>query len=184
VSGVKMILTVARLHRNKGLTDLLRAMPMIIRDHPGSRLIIVGGGPLEGELREWISRLNLEEYVVLLTEPIPNEEMTKVYSGCDLFVLPSIVEPFGRVILEAMACKKPVVATRVGGPLDIVVDGRTGYLVDKGDPCQLASRVSELLQDEGKARLFGEAGRRRVLETYDWKNIAERYIEIYESVRE
>jgi len=183
ISGDDIILTVARLHRNKGLVYLLKAMSMITCDHPESRLIIVGGGPLEGELREQISKLKLERYVVLVTEPIPNKEMAKTYSICDVFVLPSIKEPFGRVILEAMACEKPIVATRVGGPSDIVKDGRTGYLVEKKDPSQLASRICELLQDKKMARRFGKSGRRQVLEIYDWKRIVERYIEIYEAVQ-
>ena len=72
------------------------------------------------KIREMIYRLRLEDHVALLTEPLPNEEMSEIYPGCDVFVLPSVKEPFGRVILEAMACGKPVVATRVGGPLDIV----------------------------------------------------------------
>ena len=177
------ILTVARLHPNKGLTYLLQAMPQLIEDYPSSKLIIIGRGPIENQIRELIHQLSLENHVILLTEPIPNKEMNKIYSGCDVFVLPSIKEPFGRVILEAMACGKPVIATKVGGPQDIVEDGRTGYLVDRANPDQLATRISELLQDPKKRRNFGQAGRELVVERFDWRKIAKRYVEIYESVQ-
>ena len=184
VAGAKTILTVARLHPNKGLIYLLQAMTQIIEDHPCLRLVIIGRGSLEKQIRELIHQLKLEKHVVLLTDPIPNEEMSKIYPGCDIFVLPSIKEPFGRVLLEAMACGKPVVATKVGGPLDIVEDGRTGYLVDKANPNQLAARISEFLQDRNKIRSFGRAGRERVVKRFDWKKIAKRYVKIYESVQD
>lgn len=182
VGGERVILTVARLHPNKGLTYLLQAMPHIIDEYYESRLIIIGRGPLEDQIRGLIHQLNIENNVVLLTEPIPNEEMSKIYPGCDIFVLPSVKEPFGRVVLEAMACGRPVVATKVGGLPDIVEDGKTGYLVDSTDPGQLAARVNDLLRDRKMMRGFGRAGRKRVLEKFDWKKIAKRYIEIYESV--
>ena len=183
IEGERVILTVARLHLNKGLTYLLQAMPWIVDEYHALRLVIIGGGPLEDQIRGMIRQLDLEKNVVLLTEPIPNEEMSRIYPGCDVFVLPSVKEPFGRVVLEAMACGKPVVATRVGGLPDIVEDGRTGYLVDSADPSQLAMRVNDLLRDQKRIRVFGWAGRKRVLERFTWANIARRYLEIYESVQ-
>ena len=184
INESRIILTVARLHPNKGLTFLIQAMSQLIEKAPSSRLIIIGRGPLENQIRELIHQLRLEAHITLLTEAISNEEMNKIYPGCDIFVLPSIREPFGRVILEAMSCGKPVVATKVGGPLDIVEDGQTGFLVEKANPSQLASRIAELLQDRKKIRDFGRAGRKRVVERFDWEKIAERYVKIYESVQD
>jgi len=184
ISKGEIILTVARLHPNKGLSYLLQAMSQIVEKHPISNLVIIGRGPFEYKIQKLVHELKLENHVTLLTDPIPNEEMTKIYPGCDIFVLPSIKEPFGRVILEAMACEKPVVAVGVGGPLDIVEDGRTGYLVDKANPDQLVDRICELLDDRKKVRDFGRAGRRRIVERFDWKKIAERYVKIYESVQD
>ena len=181
--GEQVILTVARLHPNKGLTYLLQAMPRVVEEHPSSRLVVIGRGLLEDEMQGLIRRLNIENHVALLTEPIPNEEMSKIYPGCDLFVLPSVKEPFGRVILEAMACGKPVVATKVGGLIDIVEDGRTGFLVDAANPDQLAAQICGLLSDRKKIRDFGRGARRRVLERFDWKKIVKRYVEIYEFVQ-
>jgi glycosyltransferase involved in cell wall biosynthesis len=182
VSGNKIILTVARLHPNKGLTYLLQAMPKVIEEHPSSNLVIIGRGPTEEQIRRLMADLKLEDHVTLLTDPIPNEDMNRIYPGCDLFVLPSVKEPFGRVILEAMACGKPVISTRVGGPLDIVEDGKTGYLVDRADPGQLACRINELLQDPKKIRDFGVASRRRIVERFDWEKLAIKYSSIYKSV--
>ena len=182
-NGGRIILTVARLHPNKGLVYLLQAMTQIVEKYPSSRLVIIGRGRLEDQIQMLVGQMRLEDHVTLLTEPIPNEEMNRIYPGCDIFTLPSVEEPFGRVIIEAMACGKPVVATKVGGPLDIVEDGRTGYLVDRADPDQLATRINELLQDRKKIRDFGRAGRRRAVEKFDWKKIAERYAEIYGSLQ-
>lgn len=182
ISDGMIILTVARFHPNKGLIYLLQAMPKVIEEHPNSNLIMIGRGPAEEQIRSVIAGLKLEDHVVLLTEPIPNEDMNSIYPGCDLFVLPSVKEPFGRVILEAMACGKPVVSTRVGGPLDIVEDGRTGYLVDRANSDQLAVRINELLQDPKKIRDFGVAARNRVVESFDWEKLAIKYVSIYKSV--
>ncbi len=176
----RVILTVARLHPNKGLTYLLQAMSQLIKDFSSLRLVILGRGPQEDRLRGMISQLELESHVVLLTEPIPNKEMNKIYPRCDIFVLPSVKEPFGRALLEAMACGKPVVATRVGGPQDIVENGKTGYLVDQENTDQLAKRIGELLSDRKKRRDLGRAGRGRVLEEYDWGKIVKKYVHVYE----
>ncbi|MEA2655828.1 MAG: alpha-maltose-phosphate synthase, partial [Chloroflexota bacterium] len=119
---------------------------------------------------------------------IPLEELIHLHSGAAVFVCPSIYEPFGLVNLEAMACEAAVVASRVGGIPEIVVEGETGYLVDY-DPANpdaftttLAGRIEELLSDPALATKMGEAGRERVLRHFGWPAIAARTIELYESL--
>jgi starch synthase len=105
-----------------------------------------------------------------------------------VFVCPSIYEPFGLVILEAMACETPVVASRVGGIPEIVVEGETGYLVDfdpadlDGFTSALAGRMDQLLSDTNLAAEMGKAGRERVLRHFGWPAIASQTVKLYDSL--
>ena len=116
------------------------------------------------------------------------EDLIHLHSGAAVFVCPSIYEPFGLVILEAMACETAVVASRVGGIPEIVVEGETGYLVgyDAGDPgtftVGLAARIEELLRNPDTAAKMGQAGRRRVVKSFGWPAIASQTFELYESL--
>src|SRR5262249_30400152 len=119
---------------------------------------------------------------------VPRAELVRLLSGAGVFVCPSVYEPFGLVNLEAMACETAVVASRVGGIPEIVVEGETGYLVDRAeaDPDgfarALAARVQELLDDPALARRMGAAGRDRVLERFTWPAITDRTVELYRSL--
>jgi starch synthase len=103
-----------------------------------------------------------------------------------VFVCPSIYEPFGLVILEAMACETPVVASRVGGIPEIVVEGETGYLVDfnpadvDGFTSALAGRIEQLLRDTRLAAKMGKGGRERVLQHFGWPAVASHTVELYD----
>jgi starch synthase len=103
-------------------------------------------------------------------------------------VCPSVYEPFGLVILEAMACETAVVASRVGGIPEIVVDGETGFLIDfdPNDPEEfataLAQKIRLLLDDPQRASAMGEAGRRRAVQSFGWPSIAARTLDLYESL--
>jgi starch synthase len=96
-----------------------------------------------------------------------------------VFLCPSVYEPFGLINLEAMACGTPVVASRVGGIPEVVVDGETGFLVPPGDPRALAAAVREVLADPERAARLGHAGRRRVVDKFSWERIAERTLDVY-----
>ena len=126
---------------------------------------------------------------------VTKEEAIQLYSHCAVFCCPSVYEPFGIINLEAMACHVPVVASATGGILEVVVDGVTGYLVPfEQDPVttfpsqpeqfarDLAARLTDLLENPGKAKQFGEAGRKRVEETFSWTAIAEQTIALYQSL--
>jgi starch synthase len=119
---------------------------------------------------------------------LPREELIHLHSGATVFVCPSIYEPFGLVILEAMACETAVVASRVGGIPEIVVEGETGFLVDYDSAdteiftTELAARIDLLLGDEARAMAMGEAGRKRVVEKFGWAAIAATTARLYESL--
>jgi starch synthase len=116
---------------------------------------------------------------------ISREDLIHLHSQATVFVCPSIYEPFGLVILEAMACETPVVASNVGGIPEIVVEGETGYLVDfdPADPesftSALADRMEKLLSDPALAAKMGKAGRVRVLQHFGWRAIAAQTVELY-----
>jgi glycosyltransferase involved in cell wall biosynthesis len=173
-AGDPRILTTARLHKYKGLGYLIEAMKMVTQKLPQARLYVRGRGPEEGMLKAQVTGLDLEEHVAFLEETVPNYEMPHLYSECDIYAQPSVVEPYGIAVLEAMACGKPVVGTKVGGMLDTVVDGVTGFLVAPRDPRQLAHAIVEL--GDARARhSMGANARERIVETFDWMVVAARY---------
>jgi starch synthase len=142
--------------------------------------------------------------LVWIDQMVTREEAIQLYSHCTVFCCPSVYEPFGIINLEAMACKAPVVASAIGGILEVVVDEKmsaagkgeaTGHLVafdadpettHPTDPAQfakdLAARITELLLDPAKSKRMGEAGRRRVEEHFSWTAIAAQTIKLYESL--
>src|SRR5262249_34362936 len=105
-----------------------------------------------------------------------------ILNASDLFVLPSMAEPFGLVILEAMALSKPVIATNAGGPKEIVVPGETGVLVPPSDSGALATAILNLLADPEGARVMGAAGGQRYLERYTAERMAKETLEVYREV--
>jgi starch synthase len=124
---------------------------------------------------------------------VTKQETIQLYSNARVFCCPSVYEPFGIINLEAMACRAPVVASSTGGIKEVVVEGETGYLVPfdqdpitsfPSDPEKfardLAARLNQLLQDPEKCRSFGDAGRRRVEETFSWTAIAHQTVGLYE----
>ena len=117
--------------------------------------------------------------VVWIDKMVTNTEKIELYSHAAVFVCPSIYEPFGLINLEAMACGTPVVASRVGGIPEVVVDGETGRLVEPGDVAALGQALRETLADPERARRMGEAGRGRVEAHFSWDRIADRTIAVY-----
>ena len=135
--------------------------------------------------------------VVWIEQMVTKQEAIQLYSHCAVFCCPSVYEPFGIINLEAMACRAPVVASAVGGILEVVVDGVTGIQVPfKADPAttfpadpeqfakDLAAPITALLQDPARAKAMGEAGRKRVEEEFAWEAIADQTIALYRELLE
>jgi alpha-maltose-1-phosphate synthase len=179
-----------RITRQKGLPLLLAAALDIDPQH---QIVIAASSPdtaeLGAEVEALADRVRRERgNLVWINRFLPREDLIHLHSGAQVFACPSIYEPFGLVVLEAMACETAVVASRVGGIPEIVVEGETGYLVDY-DPDDiaaftkgLAERVNSLLGDPDSAATMGKAGRERVLTTFGWPKIAARTVELYESL--
>jgi starch synthase len=133
--------------------------------------------------------------IIWIEKMVSKAETIQLYSHSAVFCCPSVYEPFGIINLEAMACKAPVVASATGGILEVVQDNQTGYLVPfEQDPVttfpsnpdtfarDLADKVYDLLANPAKAKRFGEAGRKRVEETFSWSAIADQTIALYEKL--
>jgi glycosyltransferase involved in cell wall biosynthesis len=179
--GQLKILTVARLHNYKGLEYLIVAMQSLKDPMPEAKLYILGKGPEEEKLKTRVKKLGLDGRIVFVEKPIPNYEMPQLYGACDIYVQPSIIEPYGIAVLEAMACGKAVIGTRVGGMLDTIKNGKTGFLVAPKNAEEIADRIM-ILKNEDKRDEMGKKARKWVVENFDWRVIGERYQEVVEEL--
>jgi len=171
--------TVGRLVPIKGLEWLLKAAPQVLAQFPQACFVIIGDGPLLGELRQMTSKLGIALRVVFLGA---REDVPECLAALDLFVLPSLNEGMGRVLLEAMAVGCPVVATRVGGIPDIVADGTTGLLVPPRDDRGLAEAILTLLRDRSRRAAYCEAARRYVDGRFDIETMVHNIERLYDEV--
>jgi len=189
-AGQPYALFVGRVTRQKGLSHLLRAALLVDARY---QVVVCAGAPdtpeVAVEAAALADRVRTERGgLVWIDGMLPRAELVELLSGAGVFVCPSVYEPFGLVNLEAMACETAVVASRVGGIPEIVVDGETGYLVDwdgadpEGFARALATRVQEVLDDPALALRMGAAGRARVLERFTWPAIADRTVALYRSL--
>ena len=120
--------------------------------------------------------------MIWIEKMLEREEVIQLLTHASVFVVPSVYEPMGIVNLEAMACETAVVASRVGGIPEVVAEGETGFLVEPGNAAELAARVNELLANPELATRFGKAGRKRAIEHFSWRAIAERTAHLYGSL--
>src|SRR2546425_1258113 len=161
---------VGRLSHQKGIFDLVAAM-----DHvpEGTTLVLATGKPdtpeIEADLRSAIKSRN---DVVWIRDMLEDHDLVNLYNEAAVFACPSVYEPFGIINLEAMACETPVVATRVGGIKEVVVNEETGLLVPPGEPAKLGRAITRILEDPQTGAKMGKAGRRHVLRNFTWDRIA------------
>jgi starch synthase len=183
-------LFVGRITRQKGVGHLVAAAADFV---PGVQLALCAGAPdtpeLAAEITAAVQRLQAgREGVVWIQEMLPREELLQLLTAADVFLCPSIYEPQGIVNLEAMACQTAVVASRVGGIPDVVVEGETGLLVDydAGQPKEFeagfAAAVNSVIGDPDRLQAMGLAGRDRAVTEYGWDAIAARTVRLYESL--
>ena len=172
------VLFVGRITDQKGIFHLLEAAPKL---PPGVQVVLCASAPDTPEIEARLKRaLPEHSNVVWIGEMIPVDEVVQLYSHAAVFVCPSVYEPFGLINLEAMACETPVVASAVGGILEVVEDGKTGVLVEPGRPDALAVAIRALLEDPERGRALGRAGRQRVQAHFSWASVASRTREVYQ----
>ncbi|MBO3129456.1 glycogen synthase [Dermatophilus congolensis] len=194
----RSIVFVGRQTRQKGLPYMLRAAKSL---PPDVQLVLCAGAPDTPEIGAEIAALMKElqdtrQGVVYIPEHLPRHKVIALETNATVFACPSIYEPLGIVNLEAMACEAAVVATATGGIPEVVVDGRTGWLVDieqvddgSGTPVDedawvrdLGDALNEAVADPQEARRRGVAGRARAVEQFSWDSIGDKTMQVYESV--
>lgn len=175
-----LIGTVGKMVPVKGHAVLIAAAGKVVRAFPTAHFVIVGEGPLEEELRQQQRRLSLEDHLHFVKAW--GEEAWAWMASFDLFVLPSLNEGMGRVLIEAMAFGKPVVASRVGGIPEIVLDGKTGVLVPPKDPKRLAEAIIRLLSDRDRCRQMGEEGKKRMDERFSSEAMVTQIDRLYQEL--
>ncbi|MFN3301425.1 MAG: glycosyltransferase family 4 protein [Patescibacteria group bacterium] len=183
----KIILFVGGLdkaHYFKGLDILLKAISNLRSHILNVKLLIIGEGNLRPKYEKLAEKLAITKEVKFLGK-IPQQELPTHYNLADVFVLPSINrnESFGLVLLEAMACGKPCVASNLAGVRTVVDNYKTGFLVKVGNSDDLAEKIEILLVNKNLAKKMGEAGRKKVLEKYYWKKIVKKLEELYKNIK-
>jgi glycogen synthase len=198
---VPQVLFVGRITRQKGILHLVRALKHLER---GAQVVLCAGAPdteeIAREMEALVEQARHEARVpiVWIPEMLPRPDLITLYTHADVFVCPSVYEPFGIINLEAMACETPVVASAVGGIPEIVVPGETGLLVafepegyDSPEPRDpeafsraLAEAVNELMREPARRAAMGVAARERVVEHFSWYRIAEQTLAFYREVIE
>jgi glycosyltransferase involved in cell wall biosynthesis len=208
-NGIKQLLFVGRVSPEKGVHVLLDAFQKVIENYPQAQLKIVGGHgslPIQFEaalsddpkLSELASFYDGNYFAHLQSKlsadmashvsfagSIPHRQLVSLYQNADMLILPTVYgEAFGMPIIEAMAMEVPVVATKCGGIPEIVVDGKTGLLVEGGDSTALAQAILRLLSDEDLRKSMGKAARKRAVELCAWEKIVANLLNYYKKICE
>ncbi len=173
--GVRVLFSVGRLESNKGFSFLVRALSRIPKDF---LWVLVGEGAERKKLEREIEREGLRPHARLMGR-VNDEDLHALYERSDLFIHPTLYEGSSLVTLEAMAHRKPVVASRVGGIPDKIADGENGLLVPPGDAEALAQAIREALSARDRLRSWGEKGRAIVEARFTWSGRAKELLELY-----
>jgi len=177
----KLIFMPGRIHPLKGQADAVRALEIISQKNIKVVLALAGRVSSEAaysELNNVINRIKSSKQVLLLGE-LDKEKLRDWYAASDLVILPSYSEAVGRTLIEAQLMKRPVIAYNTGGVSGAMIDGITGFLVEKGNINELALRIEQLLNDESLRNKMGEAGRDFAIKNYSLQEMVESHEELY-----
>ena len=195
---VPFVLFVGRITRQKGISQLIASAKYFNKN---CQVVLCAGAPdtpeIAKETEELIANLKKERYgIILISEMLPRDKVKVLYSHARVFACPSLYEPFGIINLEAMSCETPVVGSAVGGIPEIIVEGKTGNLIELESISRtnfnpknpekfqkdFASKINALLDDEDLAKSMGKEGRKRVLDIFSWESIAKTTYNYYGEV--
>lgn len=177
----KYILFTGRLSYRKGLFDLIEAAKTICETYQDISFLITGTGVLIETLREKIKEFGLSERIKFLGF-VSREQLIHLYQNATIYVVPSHYEGLPTVLLEAMSCGLPVIATAVSGNLDVITSGKNGLLVPPHAPEKLADAMSALLKDEHLRKTLGENARKTIEDCYTWDIISDKFLTQYNSL--
>ena len=185
VGDEPLVGVVGRLTPRKRQTDLVRAVPDIVKTYPEAQFLLIGGeyegldGSYVDELRSLVERLDVSDRVTFTGY---REDIQDVMDALDVMVLPSLKEPLGRVVIEALLLETPVVATDAGGIPEIISHGKTGLLVPELDPEAISDAVLRLLNEPETARELASVGRERVRQTFSADTITRQEETLYREI--
>jgi len=171
--------TAGRMVTEKGQIHLIEALPYLLDRWPELRCLMIGTGPLMDDLKKRVAALGLSETCIF---PGVRMDMPDMYPLLDLFVLPSLREPFGLVLLEAMASNIPVIATAAGGPMDFIRSGVNGILVPPADPIKLAEQIDMMLSNPDRSRTFAKRGYETIKSSFDIRKTVRKIEDTYRSL--
>lgn len=177
------ILFTGYLYKIKGVEHLIKAIRIVLEKEKKRNVIlrIVGEGPEKPRLEKLAEALKIKNKVIF-EGFIPYTEIHKYYQKCDIFCFPTLGEPFGKAIVEAMACSKPVIASNIGGPKEIIDNEVNGLLVPPANPEKIAEKIINLLEDKQLRKKIGENARKKAIEKYSWRKISQDYHKLYKSL--
>jgi len=178
---VLVIATVASLTPQKGHKYLLEAAREIISKYPDVRFLLVGDGELKEQLRDLRDKWKLRPQVIFLGARL---DIPKILAAADIFVLPSLWEGLGLVLVEAGLAGLPVVASKVDGIVEVIQDGHSGFLVPPKDANALAKAIQALVEEPRLRREMGESGRRVASACFDIKKIIPQITALYNGLLE
>ena len=171
-----LIGTVGRLTPQKGQTYLLKAMPRVVRKHPQTQLVFVGDGPQEAELKDLAVELGVADHCRFLGF---RRDVPELLACLNIFVQPSPREGLSITLLEAMAARRPVIATNITGNREVVDDGIDGVLCQPMNSTALAKALIDLIENPKKARLLGKRAREKVEQHFEEQMMLKQTLELY-----
>ena len=174
------IFFVGRLVKFKGVDILIKSLQIVTEVYPNIHLYIAGNGPQGRKLKSLATKLNVHNEITFLNF-LSEDEKLKMFKSADIFAVPSRIETFGIVVLEALASGIPVVASNVGGIPQILGNGKYGVLAKAGDPEDFAKKIITLIKNKSLRNELSEKGKQRVKD-YSWDDIASKTIELYSSI--
>ena len=183
-----IVLFVSTFIPRKGVEYLVRAANIVINqmNYKDVLFLLKGRVPEKEYLKviyKLIEKYKLEENVRMMQDYLPNEELKRLYVASDIYVLPSLEEPCPTSLLEPLACGKPLIGTNVGGIVTMIKNGWNGFLVEPANEKQLAEKIKYLIDHPEKWEEMGRNSRKLAEDEFDWRKIADRYLEVYEEVR-
>lgn len=184
LKGKKILLCIARFEKEKGIQNILRAMPHIVKKRKEVKLLLVGDGYYKKRLKEIANKLKLKEYVEFCGY-IDFKELNKYFNLCDIFINPTNRQNgYDLTVIEAMACQKPVITTDIGSYPTAIESKKDGILTRLKDEKQLANAVLNLLENEEFRKTISKNARKKVLKLFTAENMVNGTLDVYERVIE
>jgi len=184
--GETLLLMVGRFVPKKGFSTAFRALKFIAAKHPAVRLAVIGSGGMENEYRDILKNDGTDARVRFVGEVEPGK-LSAYYSACDIFLMPSERHPsdgLNVVVPEAMACGRPIVASRAGGNEIVVLDGENGYLHSAGNPEDLADKTLALMDNPALQEKMGRKSLELIKSSFNWPSIAGQYLGAFDKLTE